>query len=563
MDKIIQSYMESFLKSQELEEKKQDAQFEMFASYCAVEQHYTETYNLVDILTANGGDCGIDAMAIIVNGTMITEEEEVDDLIDINKKLSDISFVFVQAKRSSNFDCGEIGTFGVGVADLFSNNPQLVRNDLIKRKSRLVEYIFSKAPYIKKRPTCYLYYITTGKWVDDQNCMARMEVSRNNLMDLDIFDEVKYIPVGAELLQKMYRNTLDVNEAEINFDNKILLPEIRDITQSYLGYIDYSEYLKLISEENGEIKKSVFYDNVRDYQGDNVVNSEIAKTISDDFTKFILFNNGVTIICKKLSNIRNKFTLTDYQIVNGCQTSHVLFNNKEMLTKELQVPIKLIETEDEETVNQIIKATNRQTQVTDEQLIALNEFHRRLEAFYATFSDTNRLYYERRSKQYNYVAGIEKVRVVSIAMQIKSVASMFYDKPHLASRYYGKLIGSIEGIFNDDHCTLPYYTSAYTLYKLEYLFRNKTLQSQYHKFKYYILMMLKYSVADGKIPEMNSHKIDKLCEKILRIVNDNSKFVAEVNKVIPYISKYVDDINSNEATKSAGLVDKLKAEFLQ
>ena len=553
--------MESFLTSQQIEEKDQSKQFEMFASYCAVEQHYTDTYSLTDIITAKGDDCGIDAIAIIINGNMITSKDEVDDLIELNKKLSEISFVFIQAKTSSSFDYGELGTFGAGVKDFFSDHPQMVRNTLIEEKSKLVEYIFSKATYIKKKPTCILYYITTGKWVDDRNCVGRIEIAKDDLMDMNIFEEVRYIPVGADLLQKLYRNTIDVIETEIDFANKILLPDIENVTQSYLGFIDYKEYLKLITDENGDIRRSVFYDNVRDYQGDNPVNHEMAETVSNDPNKFVLFNNGVTVICKKLSCLRNRSTLTDYQIVNGCQTSHVLFNNKDVITEDLQIPIKIIETENDDTVNQIIKATNRQTQVSDEQLIALNEFHRKLEAFYATFSGASRLYYERRSKQYNYGTDIEKVRIVSIAIQIKSVASMFYDKPHLASRYYGKLLSSIDGIFSDDHQLLPYYTCAFTLYRLEYLFRNKTLPSQYRKFKYYILMMLKYSLAEDKIPEMNAHKMNKLCEVILKVANDNVKLAEEVNKVTPLIDKYVDDITSNESTKSASLVDSLKSEF--
>ena len=554
--------MESFLTSQQIEEKDQSKQFEMFASYCAVEQHYTETYNLSDIITAEGGDCGIDAIAIIINGTMITSEEEVDDLIDLNKQISEINFIFIQAKTSSSFDYGDIGTFGAGVKDFFSDRPQMVRNSSVQEKSKIVEYVFSKATYIKKKPICYLYFITNGKWVDDQNCVARMDIAKNDLMDMNIFAEVKYIAVGADLLQKLYRNTIDVIETEINFDNKILLPDIQNVTQSYLGFIDYQEYLKLISDDKGEIRKSVFYDNVRDYQGDNAVNHEMAETVCGDPSKFVLFNNGVTVICKKLACIRNKFTLTDYQIVNGCQTSHVLFNNRGSIVEGLQIPIKLIETENDETVNQIIKATNRQTQVSDEQLIALNEFHRKLEAFYSTFNGSSRLYYERRSKQYSYGMDIEKVRIVSIAMQIKSVASMFYDKPHLASRYYGKLLGSLDDVFDDSHQLLPYYTCAFTLYKLDYLFRNKTLPAQYRKFKYYILMMLKYSLSEGsKIPEMNSHKMNRLCETILKVANDNGRLIAEVNRITPLIDKYVDDIAGNEATKSAALVDNLKAEL--
>lgn len=129
----------------------------------------------------------------------------------------------------------------------------------------MVGYIFSKATYIKKKPICYLYYVTTGKWVDDQNCAGRMDIAKNDLLDMHIFDDVKYIPVGSDLLQKLYRSTIDVIETEINFENKILLPDILNVTQSYLGFIDYNEYLKLITSDSGEIRKSIFYDNVRDY----------------------------------------------------------------------------------------------------------------------------------------------------------------------------------------------------------------------------------------------------------------------------------------------------------
>lgn len=243
-------------------------------------------------------------------------------------------------------------------------------------------------------------------------------------------------------------------------------------------------------------------------------------------------------------------------------TSHVIFNNKDDIINGLQLPIKLIETEDDETVNRIIKATNRQTEVSDEQLIALNEFHRKLEAFYGTFTGANRLYYERRSKQYNYGTDIEKVRIVSISTQIKAVASMFYDKPHLASRYYGRLLKSIDGIFNDGHQLLPYYTCAFTLYRLEFLFRNKSIPAQYRKFKYFILMLIKYDLADDKIPEMNANKMNKFCEKILAIASDNSKLTDEVNKLTQLIDKHVTDITSAESTKTATLVENLKTEFV-
>lgn len=560
MDRIVQSYIDDFLKSQQIDEKDSSKQFEMFSSYCAVAQQYTEVFDLNDILTGAGGDCGIDGIAIIANGTIISSKEEVDDLIELNKGLSDMLFVFIQSKTSSGFSSGEMGTFGAGVVDFFSETPQFVRNQFIQEKSDLINYIFSKAVHFKSKPCCFLYYVTTGKWVDDQNCVARKNMIIHDLEELDLFKEVQFIPVDVKLIQKYYRNTIDVIETEIDFSQKVLLPDIPKIKQSYLGYVDYEEYLKLIVGDNGEIRKNVFYDNVRDYQGDNEVNIEIAETIKSASNKFILLNNGVTIICKKLTNLRNKFTLTDYQIVNGCQTSHVLYYNKEFINGNLQIPIKLIETLDEDTVNNIIKATNRQTQVTNEQLIALNEFHRQLEAFYQTFSGTQKLYYERRSKQYNYMTEVEKVRIVTISTQIKAAAAMFFDKPHLASRYYGRLLKSVDGIFNEEHKLSPYYTCAYLLYKLEYLFRNKLLPAQYRKFRYHILMLIKYDFSDGKVPNLNSNKMENVCKKILECANDNVELQNEVERMIAIINKHITDASDTEYTKSASLIEELKLE---
>jgi hypothetical protein len=74
-------------------------------------------------------------------------------------------------------------------------------------------------------------------------------------------------------------------------------------------------------------------------------------------------------------------------------------------------------------------------------------------------------------------------------------------------------------------------------------------------------MMLKYSLAKDKIPDLNAHKMNKLCEIILEVANDNTRLIEEVNKVTPFIDKYIDDITSTESTKSASLVENLKSEF--
>ena len=72
---------------------------------------------------------------------------------------------------------------------------------------------------------------------------------------------------------------------------------------------------------------NVFEDNVRDFQGDNNdVNGGIASTLNNDDSEiFSVLNNGVTIVASSISPTGDQFTINDYQIVNGCQTSNVLY----------------------------------------------------------------------------------------------------------------------------------------------------------------------------------------------------------------------------------------------
>ena len=90
-----------------------------------------------------GGDTGIDALAIIVNNVLVTEVDTVAELSAQNGHL-DVTFIFIQAERTSGFDGSKIGDFGFGVRDFFSPHPQIKRNDEISAAALIVEEIYSK-----------------------------------------------------------------------------------------------------------------------------------------------------------------------------------------------------------------------------------------------------------------------------------------------------------------------------------------------------------------------------------------------------------------------------------
>ena len=117
------------------------------------------------------------------------------------------------------------------------------------------------------------------------------------------------------------------------------MPDVDAVNEAYFGFLPWSEFKKLIMDESGVLIKRLFFDNVRDWQGYNDVNTGIRDTLStpDKRKQFVLMNNGVTIIAKTLQSVGNKFTIEDYQIVNGCQTSHVLFDQRENLDPSVNI----------------------------------------------------------------------------------------------------------------------------------------------------------------------------------------------------------------------------------
>ena len=57
--------------------------------------------------------------------------------------------------------------------------------------------------------------------------------------------------------------------------------------------------------------------------------------------------------------------MTDFQIVNGCQTSNEIYRQRED-AKDILIPVKIIHTTDSDLIAMIVRASNRQTTVPDE-----------------------------------------------------------------------------------------------------------------------------------------------------------------------------------------------------
>lgn len=569
MDRITKSLLDEFVKQNTLESIPEETAFEHFTGYLVTSTHYTENFDSDDIQVGAGGDCGIDSISIIVNGSLVTEPEEIEDLAETNGYL-DVTFIFNQAERSSNFETSKVGQFGFGVNDFFSASPSLPQNDDIKAKYKIANEIFSRSSKFKKgNPQCFLYYTTTGKWNEDTNLRVRKDAVISDLQSLNIFRKVEFEFVDAEKIQTLFRQTKNAISTEINFPQRTVLPDLPGIEQSYLGLLNSTEYLKLIQNTNEEVITSIFYDNVRHWQEWNPVNKEIKETLENASQKiyFPLLNNGVTIIAKKINPTGNKFVIEDYQIVNGCQTSYVIHESRAHLNSDILIPIRLIATDNPEIRNSIIKATNRQTEVTEEQLFALSDFPKKLENYFPTFEGQRKIFYERRSRQYNSDEDVEKVRVINMTTLVRAYASMFLGFPHRTTRNYKALLRSIgTDIFNKDHKLEMYYVSAFAYYKLEYLFRSGAIPASLKPARYHLIYLFRMLVNNNPLPRANSHDMSRYCQTIMDALWDDniakSKFLEAANIITQTAANNLhrDNIRTEPFTESITEAFKLHSQ---
>lgn len=530
MDKITQNLLNTYVAKETLQSLPPDEQFEHFAAYSMISPLSNETLNISDIIVGGGGDAGMDSIAIFVNGALVSDPAEVDDLASKNKFVS-AHFVMLQAKSSSSFDGGKIGTFCFGVKDFFEDSPTLPMNGDVKAAFEVQQRVYEHSAIFRRgKPSLSMYYVTTGKWAGDANLTARIEAEKKDLTDTGLFESVEFHAVDADRLQRAFNKTQSTTSTEILFKDKITLPEMKHVSQAYLGVLPGAEFLKLIEGSIGQVLKPVFYDNVRDFQEYNDVNEGIRKTIRGAQQEyFSLLNNGVTVITRKLDTVGDKFFLEDYQIVNGCQTSHVIHDCKGGLTEKMFVPVRLIATEDDPLGNSVIEATNSQTPVKSEQLLALSNYQKKLESFYEATTGSQRLYYERRAKQYQTRTDVERVRIVTITNQMRSFASMFLNEPH-RGHYVRALHPSVgTAIFNKDHQLEPYHTAAYAAYRLEYFFRNGSIGAKYKPARFHLMMCVRYILGGREMPALTTNKVKKYCDDLLLSLSDDTKALAAFN----------------------------------
>jgi hypothetical protein len=222
------------------------------------------------------------------------------------------------------------------------------------------------------------------------------------------------------------------------------------------------DYYAFITDENGNLTRRIFESNVRDYQGTTEVNEQIQATLRDNpGEEFWWLNNGITVIAAQATLSGKTLTVEDPQIVNGLQTSTVVFHhfkNQNTDNETRTILVRVVVPTAGESRDRIIKATNSQTAIPPASLRATDVIHRDIEEFLRPYG----LFYDRRKNYYkNEGKPIEKI--VSIPHLAQSVMAIALLRPNDARARPSSLLkrtDDYEKVFSVDHPIGLYYVCA-------------------------------------------------------------------------------------------------------
>lgn len=436
--------------------------FEFFAS-----SQVLKNYGLCDDeisagIIGGGNDGGCDGMYVFLNNDLITQDQ-LENLCA--SKGAVLNLVIIQAKNTTGFSEDAIMKWKTVSNNLLSMSNDI--NDFADRYSEQVRESFmlfrnaiTKLVRAQIKIQVAYYYVTLA---EDRhpNVDKQAEELKDTVKALYPAAKVDVEFIGADRLMELYNSDTEVC-VNLEFAEN---PIARGKNTEFVSLINLGTYYKFITDESGKLRSSFFEANVRDYQGKNSVNTCIANSLASDAKEdFWWLNNGITILAEKITPITNReLLITNPEIVNGLQTSTEIYNfyseNIQLIEEEQRnVLVRVVVPLSEESRDNIIFATNNQTNIPKSSLRVTDTIHLQIEMYFKSRG----LYYDRRK---NYYKNQKKkaVDIIGVSFLAQCLISIFLRKPDFARARPSTLLTDDETyrkLYEDNADLEVYYKTA-------------------------------------------------------------------------------------------------------
>ena len=435
--------------------------FEHFA-IAEVLKDYNISDDEIDNGNVGGGnDGGCDGIYLFLNDELVSPDQ-IESLSA--PKGSTLKLCIFQAKNELGFKEDAIMKWKTVSENLMNMSSSLseysVRyNEQTIEALSMFRDVMTKLIRSQIKLRIHYYYVTLGIEIHP-NTKQQSEELKKIVKQYYPSATVDVSFIGADSLMELY-NT----ESEIRIELVLAEQPISLSNKDYVALVNLGTYYRFITDDSYNLRKSFFEANVRDYQGKNGVNTSIADTLEHRSSEdFWWLNNGVTILASEITLITNKsLQLVNPEIVNGLQTSREIFNyfseNRNAVEKEKRtLLVRIIMPESEEARDNIIFATNNQTNIPKSSLRVTDPIHLQIEMYFKSRG----LYYDRRK---NYYKNQKKKSsdIIGVSFLAQCLISLVLRKPDFARARPSTLLtdeDTYKMLYEDNHDLEVFYKAA-------------------------------------------------------------------------------------------------------
>jgi hypothetical protein len=556
MHRIVKAHLDSFIKSFGLEAEDESKQFEKFSTHCIVASRFSSSFDLDDVVTGIGED-GIDGLAVVIDEAVCTSVEEAESTFNSQRRNHDVDIIFVQAKRSENFDLGDFLKFKESILRFATQTSYAVEDDVMVNGRYIFDVVLQQVPKIRNgKPSLTARFVTTGLYQKPHALETALADFTLQLNELGLFAETDVKFVDRDELTNLWVGTYSGINASLDLFSVAALPSISGIDEAYLAVVKASDFVNnLLVTSDGNLRTQVFEENVRSFLGsENPVNKSITDTVkSGAASRFPVLNNGITIVSPDVKLQGNTLHLTNFQIVNGCQTSNVLYENREHLDS-IMVNVKVVETQNEDVFSELVRATNSQSKVEDIQFLSLRPIVKRVEQFFNTYEGSEgRLFFERRDRQYVGL-DIPATRVYSVHEAAKCVTAMFLERPDLAARYPKQMYEEFtDSLFADDTREITFYAACVTMYRFSLLVSNRVIPQNMKRYKWHMLPIVKAIVCGAGVKPLNSKQAATNAQKVIDVMAQHGTPATDLFNQVVSICQSLGEVSPDRLKRQSTL----------
>ncbi|WP_136192835.1 AIPR family protein [Actinomyces procaprae] len=478
-----------------------DSIFELYVAATYLYRQTKDDVSLIqDAVTGGKSDEGIDIAAVIVNGQIVHEPSDIDDLVG-EQPSNTAQVVFIQAKTSERYDTKLIAKFlhGVEIVTRYAMHPDSVNLptqlvDVAILIDRIAEH---GDKFQEVRIPCKLYYVTTSSHRGEQaEKELQVQQALKRINDLGMYSPNLTLNLhGYEQLAEKQKERQGPQRVKFTFERRQTIPTTDGVDEAYIGLIT-AQQLKALLMDGEDVRPGIFDDNVRLHLGaNNPVNQRISETLySQHRGQFPFLNNGLTVIATKLETQGDNFLASGYQIVNGGQTSHQIMQwmgskevrEDESLLSSLWIPIKIISSTDPDVRSRVTVATNLQTAISNADIQSSTQMAKDVEEFFARTGPEG-LRYERQGRE-NGIS-FPRTRVVSTSDINRAVSATILGESSRAIASPKELEGDSSPVWKD-YPVEAYYYAAWIVYRIERYFAREASRSALKAAKYHIAMLV-------------------------------------------------------------------------